>query len=816
MKIKRLIFFIIYFIKLFIYKNYLYINKYVYINIMSDPQDLLYTNNFVDTNILTSEQIENDTKYYDRYVNYLDNNPDNQVKEYSDNNLYENDLVNIQQTNSKQWPIDLKKNRYPLMDNLSKDISVNRYTQEQYLNLTVNSEERDKNYFPYTTEFQVELPNPLNNIKSIELTDICIPNFNNNINNMNNSFAWQYFSNYYINNINSFNIIPYCNINKKISYYSLPYSTFEIDINKYGINYNPELYLTYELNIPTGHYDFDLLIDNIKILSRNVLHGGFNFNSVALKGNLSEGRVPDLELPPVMEEPYNSFPYLQYTSNLWDFEINTENDAFFAVNRMEEINIMSYQTFPQTLNPYTNSEWEKLDIFYKYSSNPGNLDPKYIYITCSEQKGTTNLWYENSSDNPFFPSAFPLVLNNLKTFDDTLDAFMRNLNMTPFFDLNIYTSNTQPIGENEVIYTEDELFNVCYYKYNDTITIPTLSSIGTESITLTRFALRYTSAGLKGKKFNNANINVTPKFAYYKPIKLATILYSDIINDFFKEKTNIVYFNMNFLPLIGRSLLCRFIFDQNNGIFTNYESDGDYEKKKTFLNLLGFSIGNQTSALLVSNYNDGFSFVHCNRYQKILDLNIPELYYNILPNSYDLISPEIKFEFSLENGKYYLSSSPFFYVQLFFINNSAQTIIQQFNIKTSQDNFSLSINKNYSNSYLTSILPLGIAVNCGDETLRLRQKNKNNIVAKILSSTIPGNLNTINNNINQNYKLESFNQILDDISTIQINILDSNYRIIESNKNFSLIIKFTYDVHKLKETNINTKTNNVDIIGNIK
>ena len=93
---------------------------------------------------------------------------------------------------------------------------------------------------------------------------------------------------------------------------------------------------------------------------------------------------------------------------------------------------------------------------------------------------------------------------------------------------------------------------------------------------------------------------------------------------------------------------------------------------------------------------------------------------------------------------------------------------------------------------------------------------QNNIIAKILSSTIPGNLNTINNNINQNYKLESFNQILDDISTIQINILDSNYRIIESNKNFSLMIKFTYDIHKLKETNINTKTNNVDIIGNIK
>ena len=68
---------------------------------MSDPQDLLYTNNFVETNTLSKQQIQDDTQYYDRYLNYLDNKPDNQVQEYLDTNLYESDLVNIQQTNNK-------------------------------------------------------------------------------------------------------------------------------------------------------------------------------------------------------------------------------------------------------------------------------------------------------------------------------------------------------------------------------------------------------------------------------------------------------------------------------------------------------------------------------------------------------------------------------------------------------------------------------------------------------------------------------------------------------------------------------------------
>jgi hypothetical protein len=76
------------------------------------------------------------------------------------------------------------------MDNLSKDISVNRYSQEQYLNLTINSDERDKNYFPFTTQFQATLPNSLNNVKSIELVDLCIPNYNDNITNMNNNLTW--------------------------------------------------------------------------------------------------------------------------------------------------------------------------------------------------------------------------------------------------------------------------------------------------------------------------------------------------------------------------------------------------------------------------------------------------------------------------------------------------------------------------------------------------------------------------------------------------------------------------------------------------
>jgi hypothetical protein len=784
---------------------------------MSDPQDLLYTNKFIDTNIITPEQINNDTKYYDRFINYLDENPENQVQNYLDKNLNENDLVNIQQTIDKPWPINNKKNRYPLLSNISSDISKDRYVQEQVIQFIVNSEERNKTFYPYSTEFEINFPKPLNNMKGIELSNISVPNFNDNITNMNNVFAWQYFSNIYKNYVSSFNIIPFNDLKRKISYFSLPYSTFLFDTNKTGINYNPELYLTYQLNMPNAHYDIELLLDNVKILSKNVLHGSFNYNQLYLAENNSKSRSPDQELPPIMEEPYNSLTYMQNTPNLWDFEVNFENEAFFAVNRMEEEPVYSYQTFTSVKDPSTYN-WANVDVFYNFSSNPGNLDPKYLYITVPYIDQMTNYWYYdpvNAPDNPFVPSAFPLVLSKLSTKDDNLNSFMRNLNFTPFFDLNLYLLNTQPIGSNPITYTEDELENICYYKFNDIITIP--NGTGGNEIKLIRFALRYNSSGEKGKKFNNSvPLTLTPTYSYYKPVQTITLIYSTFIYSLLTEKTNIVYTLENTDPILGRTLLTRFIFDINNGIYTSYEKDLSAEKKRSFLDLLGYSIANQTSAFLVSDFNNGFSFVHCNRYPKILDINNPSIYYNIVPLIAQLVSPETRFQFTINNGKYYFSKNPYIYIQIFFVNNNGNTIVEEFNYQTNQDNFNLAINQNYSNSFITNLIPIGISVDCSSANVNIRTKNKSNIVAKLLTSNVPGELNNVNNNIYKENIFYMFSKIIDSVDSIQINILDYQYKIIQSNKTINMILKIYQDVHKLKETNINTKTNNIDIIGKIR
>lgn len=51
---------------------------------MSDPQDLLYTNQFISTKILSNKSISKNVEYYNRFQNYIENNIQDDTKKYID------------------------------------------------------------------------------------------------------------------------------------------------------------------------------------------------------------------------------------------------------------------------------------------------------------------------------------------------------------------------------------------------------------------------------------------------------------------------------------------------------------------------------------------------------------------------------------------------------------------------------------------------------------------------------------------------------------------------------------------------------------
>jgi len=232
---------------------------------MSDPQDLLYTNQFLSTNVLSHEQMSKETQFYERFKNYVDDGLVNETQKYVNEDDYENSHVNINRTNNRQWPLDGNKNNYPMFDSFANDISSNKYQKEVVTKVNIDSNNRDITEYFNSNSFSVPLNKTFNNINKVIVNDIVFPNINESLTNYNNNIAWQYASQ---NNLLELNIdntlIPAPDPNRLISYSSLPNSVFSYPSSS-GISTNLDNYLVYQTNITPGFYNIESLISQ-KIL----------------------------------------------------------------------------------------------------------------------------------------------------------------------------------------------------------------------------------------------------------------------------------------------------------------------------------------------------------------------------------------------------------------------------------------------------------------------------------------------------------------------------------------------------------------------
>ena len=95
---------------------------------------------------------------------------------------------------------------------------------------------------------------------------------------------------------------------------------------------------------------------------------------------------------------------LRNSPHRWKFEFNKQNGAIYCVNRMEEIDIFSFQTFFTDDNKLLTDEYfKKYDIFYNYTNLGLNytLDDNFIYITIPLFQGVTDNWFNNSGSRKY-------------------------------------------------------------------------------------------------------------------------------------------------------------------------------------------------------------------------------------------------------------------------------------------------------------------------------------------------------------------------------------------------------------------------------
>jgi hypothetical protein len=777
---------------------------------MGDPQDLLYTNQFISTNILSESELATETSYYDRFTNYVNNETKNDIEEYIENNNYETSDINIDKTLNKPWPIDNKKNHYPLFDSYTNDISVNRYKKEVITKVNIDSRNRDLLKYNYPYLFNLPFPKVFRNIKKFVINDIIFPNVINSITNYDNNLAWQYASeNFLVNNNIDISIIPVPDKTRLITYSSLPNSVYSYSVTA-GSGNIPTLdnYLLYQTQIPEGNYSVKTMISSIKYYTSIILHGS----------NISANNKN------IVEQPYLAYPKRLGTSHLFSTDINIITSAVKFVNRIEEINICAIQTF----SPY-DINFSENDIFYTFSSQylpniPYNLNNNYVYILVPAVSDTTYQYYLNINCI-YSPNPFPLVITNLDITVGDIDP--NTINYTPFFDIEVYLTNG---------YNEDELKSISYYKFIDTITF-TVNGINKVYL---RYGLNVSLGTSGGKTYDINGLSVKPSNT--ENIILSTSLkklidkYNNVVipntlNGTFVNSTNTAdpgtinttfsntittsgiladynYINQN--VLIGRALLFRWVYDKVNGLYTEYEEESINIKKRSLLHNLAWPIANDTYNLYTLDNNFGFRFIQTNYNSVYLNSNNSLSLKLLFSNEF----PQLSLNLQKYGNDYYFIKNSYVYLKISFNTSSSTEDNNQ--IVNAVDTNLLQFNQNY---VINNVFNVGIGEDftCVDSNnVKIYKIDQYNIFAKILLSNNPGSTDTILSNIINNNSFNIlYNNTLDNVDAIYVSLFDPSLKLLYTTCDFS----FTLNIHEvkdvLKETLVNSKTNDVISNGNI-
>lgn len=729
-----------------------------------NPQDLLYTNEFLTTSTLSKKEFDDNSKNYVRYKNFIDKNVTNETDNYINNDLKEEDPFNINKRNLNKFPVGNNGNNYPLFDSYISDISKDTYEKEYITKLNIDSLLRDRTKSPSSSNFTLKFDKIFNNVSKIVINNINIPNPLQSVNIYNNNIAWQYpiWSQLLVDNTASF-VIPAPNKLNLINFLNIANSCSTLD--------DPNI-LVYQTNIDPGGYTINSLISKIIYKTTIIYHG-----------DTIRNKAENTEI--YTEAPYLAYTKLIKTPHLFRLDINPITSNVKIVNRIEEISISTIQTF----GPYTDNNDD--DIFNPYSSNPTQIiNPDYIYVLLPYIKNITDKYY-NSADptNPnTFQSPFPLVITDLN--QDIGNIQYDLIKYTEFFDLNIYLSHG---------YTESDLISIPTYKYWDTITI--------NSVNYLRFALKLSNGKLNGLYYDDdGNI--------IKPTVFSTSIYDVFIESFFNISSSQ---RLNANILIGRALLFRWIYDLDDRVYVNYQTETINTKKRSLLNLLSWPIANKTFDQLCVIQNQGFGFVQNNINGIILNSNkfygLPDLV------KQELLSKSINYPQQLniqyQNGEYFFITEGYIYISLNLFNSSSNNTFKDYYSLSSGD-----INTQYNQNYVQPYFNVGIGENydCYIQNSiglgEIKAISKENIYAKIQISNIPNNIDNNTSNINiKGIVINNYDKPIDGFSQIDIILLDPFYREILFLRDFSFTLEIHEIVNILKETLIDSKRNNVSITG---
>lgn len=756
-------------------------------------EEQLYNHPFDSKSLLNN--IDENKNNYERYKNDKISSY-NKTQQYERNNIFESDAININKSINKPWPIEMNKSHNPVTSDFVKDINQEYYQKSITTSISINSIDRDVSKYPYSNQFKIDFNNMFNNVNKIEVTDIKMPNFPP-INQYNNALGWKYISRTVLQlGKLSYRIIPFFDLAHPINYAS--YTTAAVDAS------DPNL-LTYVTTIPTGFYNTETLVQSLRKNTNLVLHGGTITNRGLDTQYITLG-TSDVMIQAdanttytnKYENPYYDTHVGVGTPHLFDFTINPDNSVVQVVNRMEEVFIMSMQSF---VSETAIADIQINDIYDSFSNHTNTLSSDYIYILIP--RNSVTLMYCSEATFPIQGSTvnpFPLVVTKLKS---SIGGIHQDLiNYTIFYHYKIYYDNGYT-NENNISY-------VSTYKYFDTITF----TVGPRQFKFLRLGLHLSTGNLNGLQRQSGH--------YVVPSCVQTLFFQDYWSNMFSSNTvssckgNAFMTNeINTGAIVGRALLFSFWTDIDKGNYVDYEVLSYSEKKRSVLSLLAWPIANKTVNFDSNAIMPKFRFVHANYFDYYIDNNLINNSDFFIVNA----SPQKQLNIEQDNGRYFFRGDDFIFMKIR-IDQTDQNYIST-NLIQAID----SINQQYNVSYNVGLYSpsLGQDITClinnptasmstPTNDLILRTKSNDNLFIKVLMDNIPSNYTTIKQNIGGSI---FYNTPINKFSSVYIELYDSHMRLLNNLKDFSFNLNVYEIINVMKDTLINTKNNTIHTTGMI-
>ena len=142
----------------------------------ANPKDLLYTNKFMPSEILSNSEVQNAANNFTRYQE-LRNKDINNIETYVNDKVFTQSKATLDKLKSEGWNQGNLGNQRPILSNTTRDLVSDSYFQYRISYVNIDSRQRDMSKYLKPNNYEMYLNKQFENVVMMRLIDYNFPNY---------------------------------------------------------------------------------------------------------------------------------------------------------------------------------------------------------------------------------------------------------------------------------------------------------------------------------------------------------------------------------------------------------------------------------------------------------------------------------------------------------------------------------------------------------------------------------------------------------------------------------------------------------------